>query len=677
MALPVRTRRGEGDRWEPYREIIKGLYLDEDKVLDDVRAIMDEKYGFVATEHAYKKRLSRWRMSKNIPAPVMEYMVGIAIARQQQDGKATQFFWHDRPVDGDKLERFRQKMPRESDRGRSTVAPSASEFELCPKEWTLLTSVDLAQLRNVRCETPSSSIHETRHNRERSEDNLFAAVPERSGQQESLESIPPIPTIPFEHQRASLPANFMFPSWDSHTPEPRLTPTTNLDPDYQELRTMLQSYHPSFFHNDNHPPAAYHSSDSINRLGTLPAHTGSSSMGLRIADILHSRISENLETMDEALPELERLLAGYCFIFGPTSRTYSRQALQYCYHRSFDDAQGEYLPLFRRVLHNHFLAEWPLEQPRRAAFTVDNYLCHGRLNFEETESLLQGISLHIPPNQVWWKNCDDWLDITSIFHSHGLFTQAEPFLRLVLGTAKNELATDVTGFFRAPPRCTSEIFKAISTHADNYRGSHMLSPKSPFPSPYNFLQDLQALRFAFSTQISPTRFDYFQMKCWVGLAKDFCTCTRSLDIPMDMFRALHLGERTDIPAGPNGTEFFGLYTVFQELWTALLSGGVPAVVGSESISGGGSEGQAVGGRGTNMEGWRLEAKEVVITVVNAFGRWLPEDNWSVRESRGVLQGTFGGPGSESQGDIATDAAWHAAQSMMDWDGNAQGSMGWT
>ena len=131
MTLPLpKPRRGDGDRWEPYREIIKGLYLDEDKVLDDVRATMETTYNFVATEHAYKKRLSRWKMSKNIPAPVMEYMVGIATARQQQDGKDTNFFWHDRPVDSDKVERFRQKMPKETERGRQTSAPSASKFRL-------------------------------------------------------------------------------------------------------------------------------------------------------------------------------------------------------------------------------------------------------------------------------------------------------------------------------------------------------------------------------------------------------------------------------------------------------------------------------------------------------------------------------------------------------------------
>ena len=131
MTMPLsKTRKGEGDRWEQYREIIKGLYLDEDKVLEDVRVTMETNYNFVATEHAYKKRLSRWKMSKNIPAPVMEYMVGIAMARRQQDGKETRFFWHDRPVDTDKLERYRQKMPKEPERGREVPAPSASKLWL-------------------------------------------------------------------------------------------------------------------------------------------------------------------------------------------------------------------------------------------------------------------------------------------------------------------------------------------------------------------------------------------------------------------------------------------------------------------------------------------------------------------------------------------------------------------
>lgn len=35
-------------KWQPYEQIIKELYLDQNKKLDEVRKIMEQAYGFSA-----------------------------------------------------------------------------------------------------------------------------------------------------------------------------------------------------------------------------------------------------------------------------------------------------------------------------------------------------------------------------------------------------------------------------------------------------------------------------------------------------------------------------------------------------------------------------------------------------------------------------------------------------
>ena len=108
----IRKKRLETDAWERHRQVIERLYLDEGQALEQVMAYMKENHDFEATEQAYKKKLRRWKISKNIPAPAMEYMLLKAEDRTKH-GKDTQFYWHDRPVDPEKIERSRQRMNRE------------------------------------------------------------------------------------------------------------------------------------------------------------------------------------------------------------------------------------------------------------------------------------------------------------------------------------------------------------------------------------------------------------------------------------------------------------------------------------------------------------------------------------------------------------------------------------
>ena len=100
------------DKWEKHRETIIRMYVDEETCLEEVMSYMREKHGFRACEQAYKQTLRRWEVGKNIPASAMSFMVAKAEARRKEEGKETVFYWHDRPVQPKKLDRFKRRTSR-------------------------------------------------------------------------------------------------------------------------------------------------------------------------------------------------------------------------------------------------------------------------------------------------------------------------------------------------------------------------------------------------------------------------------------------------------------------------------------------------------------------------------------------------------------------------------------
>jgi hypothetical protein len=49
LIFPVRTRYATAEDWEHHRAMFTRLYLDEKKTLKEVKSIMKDKYGFIAT----------------------------------------------------------------------------------------------------------------------------------------------------------------------------------------------------------------------------------------------------------------------------------------------------------------------------------------------------------------------------------------------------------------------------------------------------------------------------------------------------------------------------------------------------------------------------------------------------------------------------------------------------
>ena len=110
----VSVKEGPGSEvWETHRPTIKRLYLDENKTLEDVMAIMRRDHCLKASESIYKRRIKKWGLDKNCKANEMK-----AIARKKVErdamGKASMFKIRGRQIEIEEVLRY-FKRKRKSD----------------------------------------------------------------------------------------------------------------------------------------------------------------------------------------------------------------------------------------------------------------------------------------------------------------------------------------------------------------------------------------------------------------------------------------------------------------------------------------------------------------------------------------------------------------------------------
>ncbi|PSS18495.1 hypothetical protein M430DRAFT_276007 [Amorphotheca resinae ATCC 22711] len=104
------------EEWEAQRELFTHYYVIEDKPLWEVKSIMENTYGFRATERQYKRRIALWNLDKNIRDSEMKAMLRLQVQRKNEQGKQSIFYIHGRPVENKKLERYvRRKGLSEAD----------------------------------------------------------------------------------------------------------------------------------------------------------------------------------------------------------------------------------------------------------------------------------------------------------------------------------------------------------------------------------------------------------------------------------------------------------------------------------------------------------------------------------------------------------------------------------
>ncbi|EWG37694.1 hypothetical protein FVEG_14794 [Fusarium verticillioides 7600] len=58
------TKEHTEEEWESMRNVIRKLYIQENRKLNETMAILQARYGFAATEQMFKKRLKKWGLRK-------------------------------------------------------------------------------------------------------------------------------------------------------------------------------------------------------------------------------------------------------------------------------------------------------------------------------------------------------------------------------------------------------------------------------------------------------------------------------------------------------------------------------------------------------------------------------------------------------------------------------------
>lgn len=101
--------------WESIKPIFTELYIDQEKELKDVMAILDKEYGFRATIKMYKTRITVWNLRRSLNHAEVLQVIAMTERRRAQ-GKQTVVMLRGRPVDLEKVIRHqRRKHIRTSD----------------------------------------------------------------------------------------------------------------------------------------------------------------------------------------------------------------------------------------------------------------------------------------------------------------------------------------------------------------------------------------------------------------------------------------------------------------------------------------------------------------------------------------------------------------------------------
>ncbi|KAG4433124.1 hypothetical protein IFR05_011391 [Cadophora sp. M221] len=101
--------------WELHRERFIHLYMEEDRQLPEVKAIMESQYGFSATDRQYKRRIAAWGLEKNIKDGDMRVMLRKQAKRKLELGKDSEFLLNGRPVKSQRLGKYVQRKKIQED----------------------------------------------------------------------------------------------------------------------------------------------------------------------------------------------------------------------------------------------------------------------------------------------------------------------------------------------------------------------------------------------------------------------------------------------------------------------------------------------------------------------------------------------------------------------------------
>ena len=108
----ISTRRPTSQEWEDQRHLVEKFY--HEMRLSEVMDLVQKLSGFTATKRQYKKKISEWGLSKNIPDKEMRAIISLQEERLQE-GKSSAFEYRGRKVDQNKIERFKRRRKPNAD----------------------------------------------------------------------------------------------------------------------------------------------------------------------------------------------------------------------------------------------------------------------------------------------------------------------------------------------------------------------------------------------------------------------------------------------------------------------------------------------------------------------------------------------------------------------------------
>ncbi|KAF7953442.1 uncharacterized protein EAE97_000841 [Botrytis byssoidea] len=103
------------EEWERQRITFTKLYMTDDKHLEEVMRIVENEYGFRATQlirngwpRQYKRRIEQWKLDKNIKENDMRVIL-LKDLKRKREGKSSEFCISGREVEPKKIRRFAQR----------------------------------------------------------------------------------------------------------------------------------------------------------------------------------------------------------------------------------------------------------------------------------------------------------------------------------------------------------------------------------------------------------------------------------------------------------------------------------------------------------------------------------------------------------------------------------------
>ncbi|MCJ1476258.1 hypothetical protein MMC13_004924 [Lambiella insularis] len=281
--------------WDRYRAVLSDLYIRQDKSLDQVMAYMSETYGFHAKMRVYKETFKLWGFDKNIPAREMGLIVTMVEKRKREDGKDTQVFYKERPVPLKKMNRFKRRKLQVEPTGESSLR---------------------ALPPYIRFETPTEDSN-----------NARPAI---------VEKTPSSDTMAFSRSLKSLADATLKDYWDCYVDNgpvgskedeaiSRRIGVWKRDEARQtghRLMEVLTEASIREMRND------YYAAESFYREALELADSDNEFISLYEALRGIIRIHGRRDDLKSVIPELQRLVGGCMYLFGPNQEVYQTLALE-------------------------------------------------------------------------------------------------------------------------------------------------------------------------------------------------------------------------------------------------------------------------------------------------------------------------------------------------------------